>query len=92
MRVQLDLARAVKQNVVFSQLFQALFQPLEVVLQLFKCIQHPTVRPQVVVTHDLFKCHKVANVEGARVVRFVVRRVEVHDGALATYCAHELVH
>jgi len=90
--VQLDLTRAVEQNIVFSQFFQPFFQPLKVVLQLFKRIQYAPVRSQVVVAHDLFQRHEIADIERAGVGRFVVRGVEVYDGALATYCAHELVH
>lgn len=92
MGVQLDLTRAVKQYVVFSQLLEALSKPFKVVLQLFKGIQDAAVRTEFVLLHDIFELDQTSDVEGARIVGVIVGWIEVDDRARAPDGAHELVH
>lgn len=91
-RVDLDLAGAVEQDVVLAQLLQPVLQPLHVVFELLERVQDPAVGSQAIVRHDLLERDQVADVEGAGVVGPVVGGVEVDDGALPADGAHELVH
>ena len=52
-REQLDLARAVEQDVVVAQRRQALLEPLDVVLQLLERVQHAAVGAQLLLLHGL---------------------------------------
>lgn len=62
MRVKLDLAGAVKQNIILAQLFQSLLKPLKIVFQLLEGVENPAVRPKVVIAHDLLQRDEVADV------------------------------
>lgn len=90
--VQFDLARTVEEDIGIAQLLKTLLQPFHVMLQLFEGVKDATVGAELVTGHDLLQSDKVADVDGAGVVGLVVGGVEVDDGALSSYGAHELVH
>src|SRR5688572_19582122 len=92
MCVELDLTRAVEQDVVLVQLLQALGQPFEVMLQLFECVENTAVRSKLVLAHDVLQLDQGPDVEGTGIVRVIVGGVEIDDGACAAYGSHELVH
>ena len=75
MGVQLDLAGAVEQHIVLFKLLQSILKPLKVVLQILQCVQNATVRPELVVAHNVFQLDQAANVERNRIVGVVVCRV-----------------
>lgn len=85
MRVELRLSRTVEQDVILAQGAQSLFQPFDIMFQLFQGIEYPAIRSQPILLHDLFKLHKIANIEGAWIACPVIGRVEIDDRALAPY-------
>jgi hypothetical protein len=90
--VELNLARAIKDDVVLAQLLEPILQPLKVVLQLLECVQYAAVGTELVVAHDIFELDQAADVERTGIVCMVVGRVKVDDGARAPYGAEKLVH
>lgn len=90
--IELDLARAVEENVVFAKFFEPFCQPFEVMLELFKCIKDATIRSKLVLSHYILQLHEGPNIKGAWVVCMVVCRVEIDHRACAADGSHELVH
>ena len=82
-REQFHLARAIKEHVVFPQLFQPILQPLPIVFELLEGVQDPSIGAQLLVRHDFIQSDEVADVEGARVRGVFVGGIKIDNGTFA---------
>lgn len=85
MRVQLDLARAVKQEVVLaSEFVKVCLQPIEVLLEVLYAEDEATVWAETGSVHHIVNCNQFRNVNRALVRQTIVGRIEVNDSDLTT--------
>eukprot|EP00315_Gephyrocapsa_oceanica_P039668 CAMPEP_0185474374 /NCGR_PEP_ID=MMETSP1366-20130426/1989_1 /TAXON_ID=38817 /ORGANISM="Gephyrocapsa oceanica, Strain RCC1303" /LENGTH=316 /DNA_ID=CAMNT_0028081265 /DNA_START=138 /DNA_END=1085 /DNA_ORIENTATION=- len=79
-RVELDLARAVKQDVLVpAEVVEFRLEPVNVVDEVLHRVDEPAVRAQPQLAHHVLERHEVADVGRDRVPKVLRRWVEVDD-------------
>jgi len=74
------------------ELFQSVLKPFKVVFQLLQSVQHSSIRSKLFRLHHFIQWYEISHIECGRIRGVIVRRVEVHDCALALEGREHLLH
>ena len=79
MSVELNLARAIDEQIFFLDMFQLVYKPWNVSLQEFHAINQAAIRPQIEMSHDFFQFDELWDVNVGFVGSFFIGWIDVDN-------------